>query len=1129
MSINGLKIWFYYSSYKYRRFLESSILIFGILYLISPKIREFFIQENSASTQPIYFVNFLGLLPNILLSLFSLAFFVWLIFPAWFDFRFRYLAWWVSQPLGSLLHWLECGWRLWLITIFVVTIADLVLSSPAGTHPSLTNLGSLGFWLTVFAVTALLVVLYWVYQARGRLVVMEFTDYTGDEKLNAWMKGLPPMLLDELGRITNLYRTVDDVSPYQASTATTDSEISINPTLRVEDVSQTLKDAVSSESKISLGPLEIPIGAIMGIAAKTVEGPRLTGSLHAEGDQLVLVASITGGGIGGNWSVSTRDLTEPKLHAGTETLVEMTRQMAYRIFTDLEGIHIGSPRWEAVYHYTQGLRAYRNSLRTKWDKNPQLRNAERAFIRALAEDRQFLQCHYNLGIIYNALGIRESACSSFSKASGKDIGTSNAYLSNVYYAMAQNYSDLNDYESALGLCEKSIIFFSDNARAWDLKGFMLRKSEEKKANTPRFEPGKNPSLWENIIPSREIATVLAWKNLCHFVLKGDGAEKKKYVASGCTRNLAVAYEMDKRPNSIAVFHQAIYLSPQNADLYFELGKTFIEEERWQSAVEILKSAIYIENRPTYWSYLALANKGLLNVTKDSERRKEIEKDLEYSCKNAMVSEPRTKEEIASTLANTINFISKIKNDKETSLILNTIKLIKFRKDYLNNKITLEDYRRDLNGILDNVKNVKWIVDWIDAQVTITGTSEDKEDNIINIYSTIIKNLMENCPLEVKNFGLHKLLSDINLKQKKFSAALYHAQRSVALNPNDSSCRDKLISVYDEYQNFGLARHELEICTSLNPTDADLLMKFAWSNSEFLQGLRGFEKRREALLQFINNLNYSLEIMENTPLSYSDDISKHGFIYYWLGVAHYELIDYDKSIQNLIIAKNLMSGESNDKSHLVIMKNLGEVYLLNKSYDECKKEWDDLAQELKNIVKTKSQLKDKIGSSIGYARSMGCLVASVYIGISFCYAERDVNLDDALRLVEKARLYIEKLDDLKEKSECEALYEDCKGWIIYKQNKLGDVHGSMDKAIIHLKNAASQSAQSEFYLHLAEASEFMIQLAKRGLLEEDNILKDICIVKDSAMIYCRHAEELDISGRYAGRIKELKLRLEKTDD
>lgn len=623
MELNYRKIIkeFYCKAYKWRiSFFSLCLLLSSIIVLhwvfSWPKIVDKFIW--------IFWVSW------ILLAI------ILMIFPAWLSLRFRYLAWWTSQCLGVIIKCLRSGWTIFVLlvlgvasTLFIrgtiinsqknITINSFqhsfIINNATWTGPISVNwidVLSPDFWMKVFAVSALILLAYQAYNSRKRIVLLPFSNQTGDEELKSSIEGISSLLQNELARLTRLCNEVDDTNPYNPETLAFDGKSS-SANLSVS-VGESLENIVTSDTKVKLGPLEIPVGATIGLLAKVIKGPQLNGGLHKEDGRLVLIANLKGGGFNNDWRITGSDSPDQEA-SSVDHIAHMTQQLAYRIFADLNKESLGSTSGKAVCHYTKGLRAYRETLLTDRDKSPKLRKAEKAFLLALGEDKKFFKCYYNLGVVYNALGQKESAFSVLKKSVDPD--QPEAYLSEVYYALARNHRSIQDkraenadfiadYKISIELCEKAIELQPKEARNWDLLGFLKRKEKENELRR-KLKAREEPSFWnEEVIPIREIATALAWREMCCCALKSKKVKSMKKIAITCTRNLAVAYSQANPASGKLFFNQAIHLAPSDVELYYELGKTLNEIGDWGGAAKVLEDAVKIEPRPAYWSELSVA-------------------------------------------------------------------------------------------------------------------------------------------------------------------------------------------------------------------------------------------------------------------------------------------------------------------------------------------------------------------------------------------------------------------------------------------------------------------------------------------------------------------------------------------
>lgn len=459
----------------------------------------------------------------------------------------------------------------------------------------------------LFAAVTLLWLAYHVYRGRKRLVIGSFAAYTDDATLDKLVAGLGPRLKSELARISDLFKVIDEATPSRKS-----GVIEVIP--GVEDVGTILKDA----SAINFGPLKIPANLLVGLVGQMVSGPRITGALHKVDSDFVLTAELSGGGLSGNWRIDANSLEGPRLLAQT-TIQALVVQLAFRVATDL--VQIGSPRWRAICAFTDGLRAYRETQRQQGDKAAKLREAERCLIRALADDQQFRQCHFNLGVVYRQLGEHKSAESAFRRALKEDPDNFEAC-----YALAEALATDKQFRKALWFSDAAIGINPSDARAWDLESYALRYGAQEENSHQLSLPGDEvkrrqlkltlphgDSAWDAVRAPGEIAVALAWRALCRRALGGPSAAllRDKTTALLCTRNLAVVLGRASRfPRSLQLFRQAAWLAPRDPVLQLYEGRTLFWNGRRSDAAKalhgILADGLPPNDQALLWSVLAQA-------------------------------------------------------------------------------------------------------------------------------------------------------------------------------------------------------------------------------------------------------------------------------------------------------------------------------------------------------------------------------------------------------------------------------------------------------------------------------------------------------------------------------------------
>jgi tetratricopeptide (TPR) repeat protein len=321
---------------------------------------------------------------------------------------------------------------------------------------------------------------------------------------------------------------------------------------------------------------------------------------------------------------------------------------------------------------------------------------------------------------------------------------------------------------------------------------------------------------------------------------------------------------------------------------------------------------------------------------------------------------------------------------------------------------------------------------------------------------------------------------------------------VTLDPVASANRGYISEVYGSYGSYEEAGYQLEIGFSLDPKNANFLLNSAFLQSGFNPGTKRPEDSKRAFAKYIENLIRSLELSQSELLKYEEVSEKEmlyrSWIHYRLAGTYHYLDEYEKAIHNYIIAKNLMPDDK--RSHFIAEFDLGEAYLDNGSYAECEELYRKLIEELEEIIKNKSQnpieetaSAEKAGSEYGYEDvTIGYMIGYAGLNLAFSYLERDANLVDALTLTEKAKSYTKPLQDGKRKRQLMAMYADRRGWMLYKQVKLGNGFGGINEAIDCLKRAVCMNADPHYYLHLALALEHKLD-TDDGNLHKTNTEKN----------------------------------------
>ncbi len=531
----------------------------------------------------------------------------------WYRWRPGRLLWRVARLLGWIAFLLRVGWVPPLAGFVALLLGVCLLF--------LKNWPTLLQWEEILAAYTLIWLLVWAWQARQQLVVEEFKNYAGDD-LDASVKGLAMLLIVRLGQLHDLYRAVDEQRAIPTSALRSES---IDAAIDVEVIGTFLKNAVSSQSTLSLGPLSIPVGILMSLIGRLVQGPRIIGSLHKDKDMLILTAQCTREGSSFKWRVDPLISSEQASSPSPHSPGEMVEELACRIFTDLA--LNSSVRWRATSSFSQGLRAYRECLRTPKDRRANLKEAENKFIETLTEDTKFSLAYYNLGVVHTELENKEAAKTAFEQAIAQDPISWTAY-----YARALSCCESEEYYRCILLCRRVIELKPSHANR--AKAYQLMASVQHHIGnaTPDFL-GAIENCKKAI---RHTYQALFWAEIAR--QNDDKVSKLRTLLVVCVTDLARIY--NKQANTLSNQNKARKLkkaenllkrvcSLKSSDatyyaLYLaELAKTYSMQGKYAEATHQLRIATRIaSDHVKYWGDLAVAYANAVTHS-DKSRDKEI--------------------------------------------------------------------------------------------------------------------------------------------------------------------------------------------------------------------------------------------------------------------------------------------------------------------------------------------------------------------------------------------------------------------------------------------------------------------------------------------------------------------------
>jgi tetratricopeptide (TPR) repeat protein len=392
----------------------------------------------------------------------------------------------VNRAAGTVLRLTSRGWG--PVIRWLVTAAALLYAfdrTGLGDRPWLTPANVLGLAGAVLAWR-------WLVHARDRVVVEDFVDFTHDDPQAA--KGLSTLLVSELGRLRELYGRVNDQLSTPLSLGVrrrggAGTEPGSFLSVRADDVTSALNDAVASETRIQVGGINLPVGFLLGLVGRFARGPRIMGSVHADG---TVTAQVVGPGGGRQWRVEAA------------TAADAVPELAARMFNDLT--LRSTVRTTAMRSFTEALELYWASHSTPRDRARNLRRAEGKLLQAIAEDERFDLAYYNLGVVYSKLAETEQQAAQAAEYVGPGHDPEAAHAARIeaavtafdravtlnrdraeaVYALAVHEfaraaannadADADLLDCVVCRCDRVLALDRRHAQAHDLKGMALRRA-----------------------------------------------------------------------------------------------------------------------------------------------------------------------------------------------------------------------------------------------------------------------------------------------------------------------------------------------------------------------------------------------------------------------------------------------------------------------------------------------------------------------------------------------------------------------------------------------------------------------------------------------------------------------------
>ena len=929
-------------------------------------------------------------------------------------------------------------------------------------------------WLTVPNVVGLFLLVAlarWVIVSRRRLVIGNFVDYSGKEPQR--LPGLSTLLQVELIRLYDLLDVVDGrraapevvEGPQNVSfdeqrkleeadvdrNQVTAQPLDVPAPIMAEDLSGVLEAAVSVEATMALGPVKVPIGALASLVGRLAQGPRLTGAVHRTPAAVVVTARTVGHARHRTWRVDGAPSSDGKDGPSPEALLE---ELAIRILTDLalEGL----VRWKATASYVDGLRWYRECLRTKKDRRLNLERAKESFIETIARDDRFDLAHYNLGVVATELGQREAAEAAFLSAIriNRDRWA-------PYYGLAQLYFVEERYEDVLPLCSRIIRLRRHRAEAYHLRAMSLRhKGYRSEAMLDR----RRSVRW-------------AWARMCGAALRGDDKDTRKLAAT-TLRNLAGirAYdakdrwpvkpkpgpkERERRPIRLRIgylaacceLRQGRYLDRADAEMHFELGKVYAARRKWGAAAEQLERAVEIvPDRPRFWIQLARAYAG-----PDPTRASQALRDRAAFASDRAMAQPSEIVEGGFQRLQTV--YTRIGRCQQA---VRSAQLEQFERER-------EKWRADvppnveLEAMLDRLDEQElWEATQVCVQLGQRYLRCADTEHVQRVADRLVKELGNLCkkhPREVRRHGIYALTAEVLHAAERKTDALRYAEAAVVHDPLSKPARRVLAQLYLDLGHLEQAREAWCAALVADPDGPSTNFGMGQCLVRLALDTHDPQRRSGLLCEATRYLRNALKLYQLGPADGEGDGDDavvpsdiEGQVRFWLGRAFFELDDYEQAVTQFQLCVTL------DFQPLLSRLRLGVAHLRLGHVCSGERILEEVCSECSPESASPDAGSVNLGPP-GDALSRRDIVAWARIYVAGSHIDRDAAIPDAVETIQAVRAQVEEHQHADSRAGMLAACADWEGWAKFQE-------GDSDGAIKCLGLSVTLQPTAEAYAHLA---------------------------------------------------------------
>lgn len=974
-----------------------------------------------------------------------------------------------------------------------------------------------GKW-EILAVYLLAVLLVAAWHIRQRLVIEEITDNTPDGRL---AKGAAALLAVELAYLGDAFHAANEgreieIAAYASS--------SLEVITSVEDFATDLRSAVTAESKISIGPVGIPVGALLAVLGRFVQAPSLAASFHDADGGIVLAARLAGANRHGTWRIERT--TEQLSHVSTRELVvrDLLSELACRIFTDL-GLR-GGTSWEATQHFAQAVRWYRTSLRGRGISRLRLHAAERELQAAINSDPHLFQAYYDLGVIYQEMGEHYSghAASAFRKAAEIDTARWEPY-----YALAQTgYSEtrraIGDYKidarkasEILDRCKHVIAMrpgSAISAAAYNLIGLVERQRDDS-LGLPAA------------IHAREIASRLSLKALAGAEFLGyrgyanpDSLRVQRERTSLFLLHLAIAYAYQWEPSTDRrltiqdalhlrrikhVLALANRLTSSSSELHLQYGLIALGWRNYSLAERELQIASQISpSRSDIWFALAKVSAQASDNNPSNER---VRMTATATRRALELTDLLDSGLSSSDIADLLNVLARFKTEETTRLkemLLFIDEIAEIRDD------TAKYSKRALARLGELQKSGRrreaGVICWLLGRLAVSDQGEASNTGSTEMaekwYREALVHWEEGGWIEdIRLYGAHGELAQVLAAEKHFPEALDEARKGVATDVVSGWDYARLGEIYSAMSDWQKAQDAFKTALLLDPGHPRYHLQVGFCLWNMASDLIDANHRGRILAEAAQHLRDALalsdEPIQNSVGNWDEQASFPLEAHYWLGRIYTDANLPQDAIPHLLVATSTRAAP-------LVKLYLGQAYRNANKLDHARNFLGEGLNEIDWRI-------NSIGADINDETPREFVAGWLHEQLAEVGVQRDATKAEVKRHLSKARHYANQLQDDQIRKALIGACNGLEGKILMREEKF-------DQAIHVLHRALASVADAELFASLAEAYEAKASIA----IEPEREL----ILRHARQACSQALSIVDISGRCKADVLATQVRLDR---